>query len=85
MRGLDMYIFADSVKTHGDFWEDDMDYPETVSYEGVETKVGTQAKTDEKTCENCPPGREGNADGKALFALEHGDNQLPDANLRHVL
>lgn len=46
---------AISAETHGDFWEDDMDYSETVSYEGVETKAGAQAKTDEKTCENCPP------------------------------
>ena len=55
VRGLDMYIFADSVKTHGDFWEDDMDYSETVSYEGVDISTGAQAKTDEKTCEKCPP------------------------------
>lgn len=46
---------AVSAETHGDFWEDDMDYSETVSYEGVDTKTGAQAKTDEKTCENCPP------------------------------
>ena len=46
---------AVSAETHGDFWEDDMDYSETVSYEGVETRAGAQAKTDEKTCENCPP------------------------------
>lgn len=32
-----------------------MDYSETVSYEGVETRAGAQAKTDENTCENCPP------------------------------
>lgn len=44
-----------SAETHGDFWEDDMDYSETVSYEGIDTKTGAQAKTDEKTCENCPP------------------------------
>ncbi|WP_042284617.1 Tox-REase-5 domain-containing protein [Citrobacter sedlakii] len=44
-----------SAETHGDFWEDDMDYSETVSYEGVETRAGAQVKTDEKTCENCPP------------------------------
>ncbi len=44
-----------SVQTHGDFWEDDIDYSETVSYEGVDTKAGAQAKTDEKTCDNCPP------------------------------
>ncbi len=46
---------AVSAETHGDFWEDDIDYSETVSYEGVDTKAGAQAKTDEKTCENCPP------------------------------
>lgn len=46
---------AVSAETHGDFWEDDMDYSETVSYEGVEVRAGAQAKTDEKTCENCPP------------------------------
>ncbi|WP_352444641.1 Tox-REase-5 domain-containing protein [Citrobacter sedlakii] len=46
---------AVSAETHGDFWEDDMDYSETVSYEGVDTKASAQAKTDEKTCENCPP------------------------------
>lgn len=44
-----------SAETHGDFWEDDMDYSETVSYEGIDTRTGAQAKTDEKTCENCPP------------------------------
>ncbi|ENH4881562.1 hypothetical protein ABV508_003223, partial [Salmonella enterica] len=47
---------AVSAETHGDFWEDDMDYSEAVSYEGINTKAGVQAKTDEKTCENCPPG-----------------------------
>ena len=46
---------AVSAETHGDFWEDDMDYSETVSYEGVDTRAGAQAKTDEKSCENCPP------------------------------
>ena len=46
---------AVSAETHGDFWEDDMDYSETVNYEGVDTSTGAQAKTDEKTCENCPP------------------------------
>lgn len=46
---------AVSAETHGDFWEDDIDYSETVSYEGVDTKAGAQAKTDEKTCDNCPP------------------------------
>lgn len=44
-----------SAEMHGGFWEDDMDYSETVSYEGIETRTGAQAKTDEKTCENCPP------------------------------
>jgi len=44
-----------SAETHGDYWEDDMDYYETVNYEGVDTRAGAQAKTDEKTCENCPP------------------------------
>lgn len=43
---------AVSAETHGDFWEDDMDYSEAVSYEGINTKAGVQAKTDEKTCEN---------------------------------
>ncbi|MFU0919527.1 Tox-REase-5 domain-containing protein [Kluyvera sichuanensis] len=46
---------AVSAETHGDFWEDDMDYSEAVSYEGVDAKAGAQAKADEKTCENCPP------------------------------
>ena len=46
---------AVSAETHGDYWEDDMDYSETVSYEGVELRAGAQAKPDEKTCENCPP------------------------------
>lgn len=46
---------AVSAETHGNFWEDDMDHSETVSYEGIETSAGTQTKTDEKTCENCPP------------------------------
>lgn len=40
---------AVSAETHGDFWEDDMDYSEAVSYEGINTKAGVQAKTDEKT------------------------------------
>ncbi|MFO3951482.1 Tox-REase-5 domain-containing protein [Enterobacter hormaechei] len=44
-----------SAETHGDFWEDDMDYLETVNYEGIDTRAGAQSKTDEKTCENCPP------------------------------
>ena len=44
-----------SAETHGDYWEDDMDYSEEVSYEGLEAKVVAQAKTDEKTCKNCPP------------------------------
>lgn len=44
-----------SAETHGDYWEDDMDYSESVSYEGVDTKTGAQTKTDEKTCEGCPP------------------------------
>ncbi|WP_392433407.1 Tox-REase-5 domain-containing protein [Yersinia sp. HM-2024] len=49
------------AETHGDFWEDDMDHSETVSYVGVDTKTraqantGAQTKTDEKTCKNCPP------------------------------
>lgn len=46
---------AVSAETHGDFWEDDMDYSETVSYEGAGTSTGAQAKTDEKTCKHCPP------------------------------
>lgn len=46
---------AVSAETHGDYWEDDMDYSETVSYEGVEVRAGAQAKPDDKTCENCPP------------------------------
>lgn len=44
-----------SAETHGDFWEDDMDYSESVNYEGAETKVETQTKTDEKSCQKCPP------------------------------
>ncbi|OAT17623.1 hypothetical protein M979_2117 [Buttiauxella noackiae ATCC 51607] len=44
-----------SAETHGDYWEDDMDYSESVSYEGVDTKIGAHTKTDEKTCEGCPP------------------------------
>lgn len=44
-----------SADMHGDYWEDDMDYSESVSYDGVETKASAQSKTDEKTCENCPP------------------------------
>ncbi|MCB5321028.1 Tox-REase-5 domain-containing protein [Yersinia intermedia] len=44
-----------NVETHGDFWEDDMDHSESVSYENVDTHVGVQSKTDEKSCENCPP------------------------------
>lgn len=52
-----------SAETHGDFWEDDMDYSETVSYEGIDTKAGAQTRTDEKSCEHCPP------DGKVLPML----------------
>lgn len=44
-----------STETHGDFREDDMDHSEAVNYEGIDSKAGVQAKTDEKTCENCPP------------------------------
>ncbi|MFE4111821.1 Tox-REase-5 domain-containing protein [Kosakonia sp. YIM B13611] len=48
------------TETHGGFWEDDMDYSESVIYEGVEVEAGAQANNDENTCENCPP------DGKVL-------------------
>lgn len=30
-------------------------------------------------------GSAANADGKALLALEYGNNQLPDKNMWHVL
>jgi len=46
------------AETHGDFWEDDMDHSETVSYEGVDIKTAVQAKTDDKSCEKCPPERQ---------------------------
>lgn len=46
---------AASAETHGDFWEDDMDYSETVSYEGIDTRTGAQTHADEKSCKNCPP------------------------------
>ncbi|MCD2460943.1 hypothetical protein ACHHZ9_20285, partial [Enterobacter cloacae complex sp. 2024EL-00232] len=49
-----------SAETHGDFWEDDMDYSEAVSYEGVDSKDCGQDKADEKSCKNCPP------DGKVM-------------------
>jgi hypothetical protein len=35
---------AVSAETHGDFWEDDMDYSETVSYEGEDAKAGDRRK-----------------------------------------
>ncbi|ECY4958271.1 hypothetical protein AVA86_10270 [Salmonella enterica subsp. enterica serovar Livingstone] len=46
-----------SAETHGDFWEDDIDYTETVTYDSTNTKQKTeeQAKTDAKTCKSCPP------------------------------
>lgn len=49
-----------SAETHGDFWEDDMDYSEAVSYEGVDSKECGQDKADEKSCKSCPP------DGKVM-------------------
>ncbi|WP_417313469.1 Tox-REase-5 domain-containing protein [Enterobacter sp.] len=45
-----------SSETHGDYWEDEIDYSETVSYEGIDSSAGMQAKTDDKSCKNCPPG-----------------------------
>lgn len=44
-----------SAEMHGDYWEDDMDYSESVIYDATQSKAGTQAKTNEKSCENCPP------------------------------
>ena len=32
-----------------------MDYSETVSYEGIDTRTGAQTHADEKSCKNCPP------------------------------
>lgn len=44
-----------SAETHGDFWEDDMDYSESVSYEGIDTKAEAQTKENDERCKNCPP------------------------------
>ncbi|HID4047209.1 TPA: Tox-REase-5 domain-containing protein [Pluralibacter gergoviae] len=44
-----------SAETHGDFWEDDMDHTEAVSYEGVEIKTGARSGTNEARCQMCPP------------------------------
>jgi hypothetical protein len=60
-----------------------MDYSETVSYEGVDTRAGAQAKTMKRPVKTARR-KEKDADGEALFALEYGDDKLPDANL-HVL
>ncbi|WP_230680756.1 Tox-REase-5 domain-containing protein, partial [Pluralibacter gergoviae] len=44
-----------SAETHGDFWEDDMDHTEAVSYEGIEIKTGARSGTNEARCQMCPP------------------------------
>jgi hypothetical protein len=46
------------AEIHGDFWEDDMDHSEAVSYENIQSRTDT--KTDEKSCQSCPP------DGKVM-------------------
>ncbi|ELQ6240932.1 Tox-REase-5 domain-containing protein [Cronobacter sakazakii] len=44
-----------SSETHADFWEDDMDYSETVSTENTKTQTSAQTETDERKCKSCPP------------------------------
>lgn len=44
-----------NAEMYADFWEDDMDYSESVSYESADAKTGVQATADEKTCKDCPP------------------------------
>ncbi|KMK01259.1 hypothetical protein ABW08_24115, partial [Pluralibacter gergoviae] len=44
-----------SAETHGDFWEDDMDHTEAVSYEGIEINAGARSETNEARCQMCPP------------------------------
>ncbi|HDS1116401.1 TPA: hypothetical protein QDZ58_003289, partial [Pluralibacter gergoviae] len=44
-----------SAETHDDFWEDDMDHTEAVSYEGIEIKTGARSETNEARCQMCPP------------------------------
>ncbi|ELY4469841.1 hypothetical protein SMZ68_004187, partial [Cronobacter sakazakii] len=44
-----------SSKTHADFWEDDMDYSETVSTENTKNQTSAQTQTDERKCKSCPP------------------------------
>jgi hypothetical protein len=54
-----------SAETHADFWEDDMDYSESVIHENSRS-VGlsnTRTDTDERCCKSCPP------DGKVLPML----------------
>ncbi|WP_101505649.1 Tox-REase-5 domain-containing protein [Erwinia sp. B116] len=44
-----------SAETHGDFWEDDMDYSESVVTDGSETRADGRTEVDDKTCQGCPP------------------------------
>lgn len=44
-----------NAETQEGYWEDDIEYSESVTYDETQSKASTQAKTDEKTCENCPP------------------------------
>ncbi|ELY3817115.1 hypothetical protein SMX96_002847 [Cronobacter sakazakii] len=44
-----------SSETHADFWEDDMDYSETVSSENTKNQTSAQTETDERKCKSCPP------------------------------
>ena len=46
---------AVSAETHADFWEDDMDYSESVVTDGSETRAESRTEADDKTCQGCPP------------------------------
>ena len=46
---------AVSAETHADFWEDDMDYSESVVTDGSETRADSRTEADDKICQGCPP------------------------------
>jgi len=44
-----------SAETHGEFWEDDMDYTESLTMDSTGEKATSQPKTNDKECPGCPP------------------------------
>jgi hypothetical protein len=44
-----------SAEMHGDFWEDDLDYSESVSYDNTNRCAATGTSAEEKSCKGCPP------------------------------